>query len=140
MVEKKVDKNIVFTIGKRRKAIARARFKPGKGIIKLNSKPIDKITNELVKLKIQEPLLVLGDEWKGYDVKINATGGGVLGQADAARQALARGFVEIFGDTAKEKFMSYDRNLLVYDPRRTEPHKPSRSSQGPRRHKQRSKR
>jgi len=67
-------------------------------------------------------------------------GGGVFGQTEAARQAIAKGLVEIFGSELRQKFLEYDRNLLVFDPRRTEPHKPPRSSQGPRRYKQRSKR
>jgi small subunit ribosomal protein S9 len=46
----------------------------------------------------------------------------------------------MLGSNMKKIFMEYDRNILVYDPRRTEPHKPPRSSQGPRRYKQRSKR
>ena len=62
-------------------------------------------------------------------------------QADATRQAIAKGLVEYFDNkNLKDKYLEYDRNLLVYDSRRTEPHKPSRSSQGARRHKQRSKR
>jgi small subunit ribosomal protein S9 len=67
-------------------------------------------------------------------------GGGTTGQVDAARQAIARGLVELLGGDLKQRYMAYDRNLLVFDPRRTEPHKPPRSSQGPRRYKQRSKR
>lgn len=129
----------VFTTGKRKRAIARARIKPGKGLVKVNSVPLDNINNELVKLKIMEPLLITGDSWKGFDINVNVRGGGILGQADAIRQSIAKGLIEYLPDL-KEKFLSYDRNLLVFDPRRTEPHKPPRSSQGPRRYKQRSKR
>ncbi len=138
MTEKK--QKIIFAYGKRKKAVARAVFKPGSGIVKINSKPLDLINSEMIRLKVQEPLILLGDDWKKWDVKINVKGGGVSGQADAVRQAIAKGFVQIFGKKVKEKFLSYDRNLLVYDPRRTEPHKPPHSSWGPRRYKQRSKR
>ncbi|MBU1135167.1 MAG: 30S ribosomal protein S9 [Nanoarchaeota archaeon] len=131
---------IIFTTGKRKRAIARARFKLGTGKVTMNQKSIETIGNELVKMKIKEPLMLMGDRAKGYDIIINATGGGIMGQIDAARQAISRGFVEIIGEEAKKTFLSYDRNLLVYDVRRTEPHKPPRSSQGPRRYKQRSKR
>jgi len=138
--EKKVSKGFVFTTGKRKRAIARARFKPGSGLIRINSQPLELISNEMVRLKIQEPLILTGDAWKKYNVKINVRGGGLLGQAEAVRQAIAKGLVELLGSETKKMFLSYDRNLLVYDPRRTEPHKPPRSSQGPRRAKQKSKR
>ncbi len=138
--EKKELKKIVFTTGKRKRAVARARFKPGLGLIKINKQPLELINNEMVRLKIQEPLILTGDAWKKYNIKVNVSGGGLLGQAEAVRQAIAKGLVELLGNETKKRFLSYDRNLLVYDPRRTEPHKPPRSSQGPRRHKQRSKR
>ena len=139
--EKKVKKEkTVQTVGKRKRAIARASFKKGKGVIKINSKPIELVTPELVRLKIQEPLKIAGDSWKGYDVKIIVKGGGPMGQAEAVRMALARGLVELVGGDLKQKYITYDRNLLVYDPRRTEPRKPPHSSWGARRYKQRSKR
>lgn len=135
----KADKT-VFTVGKRKRAIARASFKKGKGIIKINSKPLELMQPEIVRLKIKETLMIAGDAYRGFDARINVRGGGMMGQADAIRMALARGFVELLGGDLKQKYLTYDRNLLVYDPRRTEPHKPPRSSQGPRRYKQRSKR
>jgi len=133
-------KSIVFTTGKRKKAVARARFKPGKGVIKINSIPIEIIKPDMLRMRIEEPLILSGDAWKKFDVSVNVKGGGVMGQAEAARQAIARGLVELLGAEMKKTFMSYDRNLLVYDPRRTEPHKPPHSSWGARRYKQRSKR
>lgn len=130
----------IFTTGKRRRAVARARFKPGKGIVKINSHPLSLMTNEMLRLKIQEPLLLVGDAWKAFDIKVSVRGGGAMGQAEASRQAIARGLAQLLGADTKQMFLEYDRNLLVFDPRRTEPHKPPRSSQGPRRYKQRSKR
>lgn len=137
---KKEKKGVIFTIGKRKMAVAKASIKPGSGKILVNGKPLKNFKNEVVKLRLKEPFILAGKEWETYDFIVNMKGGGILGQADAARQAIARGLVEIFGSELKQKFLDYDRNLLVYDPRRTEPHKPPRSSQGPRRYKQRSKR
>ena len=131
---------VMLMTGKRKKAVARACFRPGKGRITINAIPIDQIESEIMRLRLQEPLMIAGDAWKSWDVSINVRGGGTTGQVDAARQAIARGFAELLGKGLKEKYMSLDRNLLVFDPRRTEPHKPPRSSQGPRRYKQRSKR
>lgn len=129
-----------LTLGKRKRAIARARFVPGKGVIRVNNIPVEKVENEMFRLRLMEPLMIAGDVWKAWDVRVNVRGGGDTGQIDAARQAIARGLAEVKGEELKKKYMALDRNLLVYDPRRTEPHKPPRSSQGPRRYKQRSKR
>lgn len=133
-------KKEVFTTGKRKKAIARANIEPGTGIVLFNSRPVESIQNETMRLLLQEPLLLIGEAWKKFNINVKTTGGGIIGQAQAARQAIARGLAELLGADAKRAFMEYDRNMLVYDPRRTEPHKPPRSSQGPRRYKQRSKR
>jgi small subunit ribosomal protein S9 len=136
----KAEKKVLLTIGRRKKSVARAYFKPGSGMIRINSLPLEMVENELMKMRLKEPLMIAGEAWKGFDVKVNVRGGGTTGQIDAARQAIARGFVQLLGGDLRQKYMVYDRNLMVYDPRRTEPHKPPRSSQGPRRYKQRSKR
>ncbi|MBI4020573.1 MAG: 30S ribosomal protein S9 [Candidatus Aenigmarchaeota archaeon] len=130
---------MVFTTGKRKTAVARARLKPGKGTVKVNSVPLELVQPEMVRLRIQEPLLLAGDFWKGFDIKVIVKGGGVISQAEAARQAIAKGLSE-FQPELRQKYLQYDRNLLVYDPRRAEQHKPPHSSWGARRYKQRSKR
>ncbi|MBI4175745.1 MAG: 30S ribosomal protein S9 [Candidatus Aenigmarchaeota archaeon] len=132
-------KEIVFTVGKRKTAVARARLKPGKGVIKINSTPLELVQPEMMRLRMQEPLMIAGDLWKGFDMKVDVRGGGVMSQAEAVRQAMAKGLVEYFPDL-RAKYLEYDRNLLVYDPRRAEQHKPPHSSWGARRYKQRSKR
>jgi len=134
-------KGVKIQVGKRRKAVAKASVRAGKGKILVNGEPLENFKNGIVKLRIMEPFILTDkNDWKTYDFTATARGGGVMGQADAVRQAFSRCLVDLFGAELKQKFMEYDRNLLVYDPRRTEPHKPPRSSQGPRRYKQRSKR
>jgi small subunit ribosomal protein S9 len=132
-------KEIIQTIGKRKKAIARAVAKTGEGIVLVNKKSLEIFEPEMLKLMIKEPLILAGEIGKNLDIDVNVRGGGVFGQASAARQAIARALVE-YDNTLKEKFLDYDRTLLITDFRRTEPHKPSCSKRGPRRHKQRSKR
>lgn len=130
---------IILTVGKRKNAKARAVITSGSGKIRINSIPLDIWGNEYLRMRIQEPLILAGDISKLVDINVNATGGGFSGQTDAIRMAIARGLLEFSKDkNLKGKFMSYDRNLLVFDPRRTEPHKPGPSEA--RRHKQRSKR
>ena len=132
---------MVFTTGKRKTAVARARIKPGMGRVEINKIPLDLWQPEYPRIKIREPLLLAGDLSKNVDIHVNVKHGGILSQAEATRQAIAKGMVEFFNDEKLKKvYLDYDRSLLVYDPRRTEPHKPSRSRKGARGHKQRSKR
>jgi len=139
MVEKK--QKITIITGKRKTSLARARLKEGAGKITINNVPLDIYQPEYTRLKIREPLILAGDLTKKVDININVRGGGVVSQADAIRQSIAKGMVDFFkNENLKKVYLDYDRNLLVYDARRTEPHKPSRSRKGSRRHKQRSKR
>lgn len=130
----------LVTTGKRKSAVARALVRPGNGVVKINAIPLDLWEPDVVRLKISEPLLILGDAWKQYDIRVTVRGGGIMGQAEAARQAIAKGLADVLGAEARKAFLAYDRNLLVYDPRRPEPRKPPHSSWGARRYKQRSKR
>lgn len=140
MAKEKKDK-ITLTTGKRKTSVARARVKKGSGDIKINGIPLDLYQPEYVRMKIREALILAGDKSKEINVKVNVRGGGVSSQADAIAQSIAKGMVEFFKDEKLKKvYLDYDRNLLVYDDRRCEPHKPSRSRKGARRHKQRSKR
>ncbi|ADP77687.1 SSU ribosomal protein S9P [Methanothermus fervidus DSM 2088] len=116
---------IVQVSGKRKTAIARGTIRKGKGRVRINKRPVELYTPELARLKIMEPLVLAGEDVvKNIDIDIKVQGGGVMGQAEAARMAIARGLVEWTNDVElKEKFMQYDRTMLVGDPRRSEPKK-----------------
>lgn len=115
----------VNTSGKRKTAVARATVKKGMGRIRINKKPVEIYTPELARLKIMEPLTLAGEKIKNIDVDVNVSGGGVMGQADAVRTAIARGLVDFYEDnTLKNTFLSHDRSLLVNDSRRKEPKHP----------------
>lgn len=141
---KKEKPKIIFSVGKRKRAVARAKVVPGTGKIMINSKPLEIWGNEFLRLRIKEPLLLAEDLGGKLDFFINVKGGGVTGQTEAIRMAIARGLIEFSKDKKlMEKFLNYDRNLLVFDFRRTEPHHGSgrgSSKRGSRRHRQRSKR
>lgn len=130
-------KELILTTGMRKKSIARAIAKPGSGIVLINNKSLEVYEPEMLKLLIKEPLILAGKN--DLDIDVNVRGGGIFGQASAVRQAVAKALVE-YDKNLKERFLDYDRTLLIADSRRTEPHKPSCSKRGPRRHKQRSKR
>ncbi|MBR9682459.1 MAG: 30S ribosomal protein S9 [Candidatus Aenigmarchaeota archaeon] len=134
-----VKKKVIQTIGKRKRAVARMVAKPGTGKVTINGKPLEQYTPFVARLSIKEPMILAGPKANEFDFKVNVQGGGMFGQASAARQAIAKGLVQI-DKSLKPKFDDYDGTLLVADVRRTEPHKPSRSSCGPRKRKQLSKR
>jgi small subunit ribosomal protein S9 len=136
MTKKKV---LAQTIGKRKRAIASATAQPGTGEIIINDRSIESFEPEELKLMMKEPVLVAEDGAKNLDIKVIVKGGGIFGQASAVRQAIAKILVEN-DKSLKEKFVAYDRTMLVADARRTEPHHPGASKRGSRRHKQRSKR
>ena len=80
---------IINTSGKRKTAIARATMKAGKGRIRINSVPLEIYGTELVRMKISEPILLMPNAVLGVDVAIDVQGGGIMGQAEAVRTALA---------------------------------------------------
>ncbi|MBI2578257.1 MAG: 30S ribosomal protein S9 [Candidatus Aenigmarchaeota archaeon] len=132
---------IIITVGKRKKAIARAVVREGRGVIRINGVPLDLVQPRYRQMRIKEPLIIAKDSWRSLDISVSVKGGGMWGQADAARTAIANGLVAWSKDEKlKRMYVDYDRSLLVSDPRRTEPHKPSRSKDGPRATKQQSKR
>ncbi|MCK5698455.1 MAG: 30S ribosomal protein S9 [Candidatus Aenigmarchaeota archaeon] len=132
---------IISTIGKRKCAIARATIKEGTGRITINKTPLKNIKPQLAQLKILEPLALAGSTKDKIDINVTTTGGGTFGQTDATRQAIARGLIKWTNDeNLQKKIISHDRTMISYDPRRTEPRKPSRSKQGARRKRQLSKR
>lgn len=116
---------LVNTSGKRKTAIARAVVKDGKGRVRINHKPIELIEPEIARLKMLEPLILAREKSQAVDINVTVEGGGFMGQADSVRTAIARGLVEFFNDDElKERYLHYDRALLVNDPRRHLPKKP----------------
>lgn len=117
---KKVTKAVVAR-GKRKTSIARATIKAGKGIVRFNSANITALNNPYVREIIMEPLHYIGPEANGIDIAVNVNGGGMMGQAQAARTAIANALVLYF-DTMdlKSKFIEIDRSLIVEDTRRVE--------------------
>ena len=114
-------KKVIHTSGKRKTAIARGKVREGKGRVRINKRPVEYYDPELARLKIKEPLTLAGDLVNQVDIDVHVVGGGVMGQAEAARMVSAKGLVQWTGDMdLKEKFNQYDRTMLVGDPRRTE--------------------
>lgn len=126
MAKKK--KKAVESSGKRKTAIARASVKVGKGRVRVNSEPIEILQPSLARRKAMEPLIIADamNRLAKVDINITTTGGGIMGQTDAIRTAIARGLVLYNGgaegtdEELRDEFLRFDRSLLVNDPRRKE--------------------
>jgi small subunit ribosomal protein S9 len=141
MEKKKKEKRIIET-GKRKLAVAKASIREGSGRVKINSEPLEFWGSDFFRMKVREPLVLSEDLAGKVNINVKVSGGGTTGQTDAVRMAIARALVSFSKDKKlKERFIQYDRNMLVFDPRRNEPHHAGGASRrGSRRHKQRSKR
>jgi small subunit ribosomal protein S9 len=117
---------IIVASGKRKRAIARATLRKGKGSVRINKKPLSMFEPRIAREKIKEAITLAADHVKDLDIRVSVNGGGVMGQAEASRLAIARGLVEFTKDKKLEKtFLEYDRHLLVADVRRKEVRKPN---------------
>ncbi len=117
-----IKKTKVFVArGKRKTSVARATVIAGKGIVRINSLNVNSLNNPYVRDIILEPLRYLGPEANAIDISINVNGGGRMGQAQAARTAIANALIGFF-DTMdlKTKFIEIDRSLVIEDTRRVE--------------------
>ncbi len=123
-----MEQKIINTHGKRKRAVARATLKPGKGLIKINDVELDNYEPRIYRLRIREPLLLSGEIANQVDVIVNVIGGGISSQTDAVRLAIAKALVE-YSPRLKKVFLDYDRQLLVADIRRKEVSKPGRHGQ-----------
>ncbi|MFQ5838217.1 MAG: 30S ribosomal protein S9 [Thermoplasmata archaeon] len=118
-------KGSAIASGKRKTAVARAVIRKGQGRVRINKVPLEIHQPEMARLKIMEALAVAGDKVAKVDIDVNVDGGGVMGQADAIRTAIARGLVMFYKDDGLEElFRTYDRTLIVPDTRRKLPKKP----------------
>lgn len=139
--QKKKKVKIIIAAGKRKRAVARAVIREGTGQIRINSMPLELIQPRYRQMRIRESIVLAPQQSRNVDIDVTVKGGGIWGQADAARTAIANALVSFYKDNnLKNIYLDYDRTLFISNARRTEPHKPSRSSAGPRRTKQQSKR
>jgi small subunit ribosomal protein S9 len=131
-------KKIINTSGNRKRAVARATLKDGKGMVRINKQIVDKFGTSMTRMKVREPLLLAADLAAKVDITVDVRGGGINSQADAARLAIAKALVEFSGkdkEKLKKQFLEYDRTLLVADVRRKEVCKPNISKARARRQK-----
>lgn len=80
-----------YGLGRRKSATARARLYKGKGGVTINDKPAEDYLsgNKTMLAEITDPLAVVGKQ-KEFDITIRVSGGGVAGQVDAIKLAIAK--------------------------------------------------
>ena len=84
-------KKVLVVSGKRKTAVARAIVKQGVGKVRINMTPVEIYEPDIAKAKIMEPLLQAGgDIWQQLDMDVKTSGGGYMGQAEAARMAICK--------------------------------------------------
>lgn len=112
---------VVNTIGRRKTAVARVYVSEGKGNITINGRELNEyFPTGTLQYMVKQPLNLLGVAGQ-YDVKANLDGGGITGQAEAMRMAIARALIEINPESRPELKHA---GFLTRDPREVERKKP----------------
>ena len=113
--------DVIHKVGRRKAAVARIYLSKGKGKITVNGKDFkDYFPTNLLRYKIEQAQSIV-DEQGQYDIMVNVFGGGLTGQAEAIRLAIARALVEKNPEN-KEKLKA--QSLLTRDSRMVERKKP----------------
>ncbi|MBQ1939804.1 MAG: 30S ribosomal protein S9 [Alistipes sp.] len=107
---------VVNTVGRRKAAVARVFVKPGNGQITINHKALaDYFSLDILRFQVKQPLLAT-NTLESYDITINLVGGGIKGQAEAARLGIARALCEIDAEMRpvlkKAGFMTRDSRVV----------------------------
>lgn len=112
---------VVNTLGRRKTAVARVFLTEGKGNITINNREMTEyFPNGTLQYIVTQPLNLLGVAGQ-FDIKINLDGGGIKGQAEAARLGIARALVELNAEDKKELKRA---GFMTRDPREVERKKP----------------
>lgn len=112
------DAKYFYGLGRRKSATARARLVPGKGTITINGKTAAEYLsdNKTMLAEITDPLATVNKQ-KDFDVSILVSGGGLAGQVDAIKLAIAKAITVGFGDLRSTLKKA---DLLSRDPREKE--------------------
>src|SRR4249919_3676606 len=110
-------------VGRRKEAVTRVFISKGNGKITVNNKNYKEYFSlEYLQNQVEAPLKTVESSDK-FDVVVNATGGGVKGQAEAAKLGIARALLEVSADYRPALKAA---GLLKRDPRSVERKKPGR--------------
>lgn len=108
---------VINTLGRRKTAVARIYVQKGEGNIIVNDKDYKEAFPTPTLQYIVTQAFALAKIENKFDVKANITGGGITGQAEALRLAIARALVEM--DPAVKPALKAE-GLMTRDPRMVE--------------------
>ena len=107
----------IHKIGRRKTAVARIYLSEGSGTITVNKKDIAiYFPTATLQYKVRQALSMTNNV-ENFDVKVNVYGGGITGQAEAVRMAIARAMCEV---DAENRGILKPEGLLTRDPRMVE--------------------
>ncbi|MCJ7465824.1 MAG: 30S ribosomal protein S9 [Maribacter sp.] len=107
----------IHKIGRRKTAVARVYVSKGKGKITVNHRDFNEyFPTATLQYKVKQPFSMTSNE-DNFDVNVNVYGGGITGQAEAIRLALARAMCEV---DAENRAVLKPEGLLTRDPRMVE--------------------
>lgn len=103
---------LIQSTGRRKRAVARVRIRPGNGTVTVNGRALDDYFGSAQhRMLLLEPLRVT-NTLEVYDVDATIVGGGPSGQAGALRHGIARALVgldpELRADLKRNGFLTRD--------------------------------
>ena len=107
---------VINALGRRKAAVARVFVREGSGKIVINKRELENyFPSQILQFVVKQPLTTL-DVVEKYDIMINLDGGGIKGQAEAARLGIARALVKINSEDKPalraEGFMTRDSRVV----------------------------
>ena len=109
--------DVINTSGRRKNAVARLYMSEGKGEFTINNRDYkDYFPTGTLQYKINQPFNLTENAGK-FDIKVNVSGGGITGQAEAVRLALSRAMCEL---NEENRSVLKPEGLLTRDPRMVE--------------------
>jgi small subunit ribosomal protein S9 len=107
-----------YGLGRRKAATARARLSGGKGVVTVNGKPAAEYLdgNTTLLAELTDPLALIGKQ-KELDVSLVVSGGGLAGQVDASKLAIAKA-ISVMNEDLRSTLKK--ASLLKRDPREKE--------------------
>ncbi len=108
---------VINTSGRRKTSVARAYVSAGSGNIEVNGRDYKEYFKTPTLHYYVTQSLMVSNLRDNYDVKVNVAGGGITGQAQAIRLAIAKALVEMNADLKKDLRAA---GLITRDPRMVE--------------------
>jgi small subunit ribosomal protein S9 len=108
---------VINTSGRRKTSVARAYVTKGSGNIEVNGRDYKEYFKTPTLHYYVTQSLKVSNALGEYDVKVNVAGGGITGQAQAIRLAIAKALVEMNAELKKDLRAA---GLITRDPRMVE--------------------